>query len=168
MNIKRTLSLLLLALLTVTGTNSLFAADKTPPKSPVKVEAAKKFANKPIKGIGVILINATDPSQVILLTRVPAKNNPQGKMIGIPIMLDDMGKKAIAEFGIKGVDTNEKDGMARIQKESAEKVVYLDGILIFDENNVGKIAVKKYLSAFEFQKQAEAQQADKKSTPASK
>ena len=160
MKIKQALPLLLLAVIALTGTATLHAADK----APAKTDVAKKLADKPLKGIGIILINDADPSQVILLTRVPVKDDPQGKMIGIPLVLDDMGKKAVKEFGIKGVSKNEKDGMARIQKESAQKVVYLDGVLTFDNENNGKLAVKNYLSALEFQKQMEAQAAAQKAS----
>ncbi len=109
-------------------------------------EASKSVPNipdSPLKAIGIILVSAEDNSNVILLTKVSTKDAPEGKMIGIPIELDDMGNKIVKEYGINGLAPNEKNGMERIQKESQEKVVFVEGTLKLSKGQ-GKLAIKNY------------------------
>ncbi len=162
MKTKRIIQAFLLLTLAVLSSTAVKADEKAAQKNPA---ATQKTADKPLKGIGVILINAKDATNVILLTKVQSPKNPQGQLVGIPVNLDETGKKIVEEFGIIGMSEGEKNGMERIQKESAEKVVYVDGMLEFNGGN-GKLTITDYSSLDDFKKKNAAMQKASMEKPA--
>ena len=143
MKTKLNLAIMFLAVISLFIPAGVRADDK--PSEKIS-KSAPNIPDSPLKAIGIILVSAEDNSKVILLTKVATKDAPEGKMIGIPIELDEMGNKIVKEYGINGLASDEKDGMERIQNESKEKVVFVEGTLKLSSGK-GKLAIKNYGSA---------------------
>ncbi len=154
MNSKISLSLLLLAMVCMFTTGLLQAADEPAQKTPAaSAQTMQQAPDTPLQGIGVVLINAKDNSNVIFLTVLETQDGKQ--MVGIPLVLDANGKKIVEEYGIMGISDNEKEGMERIQQESQTKTVYIAGMLK-PKDGKAKLAITKYGPAADLQKQATA------------
>ncbi len=154
MKIKKIVSTALLVAIAVLGANTLHAEDAVQP-NPVAMSQAP---SKPAQVIGIVLVNPNDNSNAMILTKVQDPQdpkNPQGKMIGIPLKLDDKGNKLVEEFGIIGAKPDEKDGMERVQKETQTKVVFLNGVLNLSEG-AGRFEVSDYMPIAEFQNKVQA------------